>query len=455
MDTPLLYRLTRSLVHLAVGVYFRKLEVACAEPIPQGPAIFAANHPQSVTDALVLGLATERMVHYLAHSGMFENRVRAWFLRQSGVIPVYRRADAGESVARNVDMFSECRRVMQRGGALGIFPEGVSADLPRLQKLKTGTARIALESEAANDWTLGVAIVPVGLHFESRRFRSRVLVRFGPQIQVLDQRAAYVEDPVETVHQVTSTLEDAIRGLVVELSHTEFEQFVRDVEEVYRSELLDRPELPIPGDSRLQREQWVSREIPRALDYFRKEDPRTIERLARSLRNHQRKLRRFRLQDAMLKEQDRSVRGEGLRWAVLGALGLPVAAYGVVWNYVPYKLTGWFADRLVREETKRHFAQLSVGTLLYLLYYPLLLLLAYRVLEPLATVLFAVSLPLSGFFARAYARWSVRRRRMLRLAFLELTNAWLLGKLRRQRQQLVAQLDAALAEYLRARSSST
>ncbi|MBC8426655.1 1-acyl-sn-glycerol-3-phosphate acyltransferase, partial [bacterium] len=78
-------------MRLGVRVYFRKLEISGAGNIPpQRPIIFASNHPHSVTDALLLGLGAGRMLHFVAHSGLFRHRLQSWFLRSCGVIPVFR-----------------------------------------------------------------------------------------------------------------------------------------------------------------------------------------------------------------------------------------------------------------------------------------------------------------------------------------------------------------------------
>ena len=88
MEQPLLYTATRFLTRVALRIYFRAIEVTGRENVPRnGPVILAANHPQSITDALILGTATSRMVHCIAHSGLFRHRVVGWLLRRLGAIP--------------------------------------------------------------------------------------------------------------------------------------------------------------------------------------------------------------------------------------------------------------------------------------------------------------------------------------------------------------------------------
>ncbi len=450
MQAPVFYQLTRGVTRLALAVYFRRLERVGLDNVPRrGPVLLAANHPQSITDALIVATVSPRMVCYLAHAGLFRKRVQAWFLRQHGVIPVYRAQDSPQASERNVETFAACHDTMRRGRVIGIFPEGTSADEPRVQKLKTGAARIALQSEAKHDWSLGVQIVPVGLNFESRRrFRSGVLVRFGPPIDVQEYRTQYEGDPTATVQALTARLGQAIRDIVINIEHTQFEQLVADLELVYKDELVARVGLDLPGDTPFERGQWVSRELPRALDYFLEHRPEVIWRVRRMLREYRRRLERLRIKDELLRnERGTSIPGAAARFVVLGAMGLPFAAWGALCNFAPYKLTGWLADRQAPDETKIHYYRLANGAPIYLAYYGTLLYFAYRAWGGVGVTIFALTLPVLGIFARSYAHRMGQRRERIRLGFLELHHGYYLKRLRQQRRHLIQELDAAAAHY--------
>jgi len=456
MHVPVLYRVTRTLVHFALGTYFSKLEVGGREHVPKnGPVILASNHPHSIIDALILALAAGRMVHYIAHSGLFSNPIKSWFLRSTGVIPVYRPDEIGQASEKNVHMFSACHDLLDQGGAIGIFPEGTSAQERRVQKLKTGTARIALEGEARREWRLGTVIVPVGLNFESRqRFRSRVLVSFGKPIEVQGFRGVFEEDEHDAVDRLTGVLQAAIRRRVVNITHSEFEDLVRELELVYKSDVLERGAVGIPGDTRFEREQWVSREIPRVLDYFFERSPDVIWRIARQLKLYRRGLERVRLKDEMLRKEGKgSVSRATARFLILGAIGLPFVAYGIFWNGLPYTLTGFLARPLTKDQTKAHFVQLSVGAVLYVLYYTPLLYWAFGAVGAGKTVLFALSLPPTGLFARGYTRRMTRRRQAIRLAYLEWRHGYEVQRLRDQRQRIIDEVDDAVTFYRIERNS--
>ena len=446
----MLYRISRLVVRLVLRLYFRDLEISRESGLPgRGPVVFAANHPQSITDTLVLGLGVGRKLHYVAHAGLFRNPLKAWFLRRSGVIPVYRPEETADAAMRNEGMFRECARALERGDAIGIFPEGTSREAVRVQPFKTGTARIALETESARGFGLGVAIVPVGISFESRRrFRSRVLVNFGTPIAAADYREAYRDDPRGTVQALTVLLERRTRALVLNLEHEEFAGFLRELERIYRDELLEDPGAASGGATPFARRQALSRELARAVDYYNRTDPGLVALLMARLGDYRKRLDRVRLSDRQIREErTRGVKGEASRLLAAAAAGLPFALYGAFWNILPYKLTGWIAARMAPDGTKYHFYQITVGAVLYGLYYPPIIYLAYILRRPLEATGFLVSLVPTGFFARWYGREMTLQRGRLRLAYLTAAHGYVIGRLRYERRTLIEELNRVRADY--------
>ena len=453
MGDPLLYRINRNIVRLGLRAYFRKVEVVGRSRAPAGgPMIFASNHPHSITDSLVLGLAADRMLHFIAHSGLFRNRFKSWFMRKSGVIPVYRPQDVEESTDKNLTMFSACYEILDRGEAIGIFPEGTSAEERRVQKLKTGTARIALGAEERAGWNLGLTLVPVGLNFEScSRFRSRVLVKFGEPIVPAEWRVEFEADPTSAVNRMTDQLQKGLRREVVNVEQSEYETFVLDVEKIFKDELLARTDLEIPGDSAYQRDQAVTAEIARCLNYYHERSPDVIWRLARQMKGYNAKRHVLKLRDDLLREeQGPLVRAELWRLVIGGIAGLPWALFGLVGNWLPYRLTGWLGGRLAPDRTKIHQVQFGVGAALFLVWYAALLTVSFRVFGTAASIVAGIGLPLAGLFAREYFRYMKKRRRMLRFAGLEFKLGFRVQELRLERRRLVRNLENAMQQYLRA-----
>ena len=111
-------------------------------------------------------------------------------------------------------MFTAAQRALASGHAICLFPEGVSHISGRLERLRSGAARMALTSAAAGQ---SVTIVPVGLNFDRLSlFRSRVIAVFGQPFDAADLVAAFRQDPQDAAQLLTDRIADRLRELTIE-----------------------------------------------------------------------------------------------------------------------------------------------------------------------------------------------------------------------------------------------
>jgi 1-acyl-sn-glycerol-3-phosphate acyltransferase len=93
------------------------------------------------------------------------------------MIPIQRKHDTNQKKYNNEQIFQKCFDHLAKGGTILIFPEGTSVHKRILNEIKTGTARIALGAEQANDFRLNLKIVTFGLNYSNpASFRSEVFV---------------------------------------------------------------------------------------------------------------------------------------------------------------------------------------------------------------------------------------------------------------------------------------
>ena len=452
-----LYRAARLAGQGLLNIYFKRMEVAGREHLEApGPAIFAANHPQSGADALVLGLSAGRVVHFVAQSGLFRNPVRGRILRGVGVVPVHRPKDVAGAAEKNVEMFRACRDVLERGGAIGIFPEGTTRDERRLEKLKTGTARIVLETEAAHDFSLGVRVVPVGIHFERpRSFRSRVFLHAGKPLWGHDYADAYRRDPRATVERMTADLQTALAAQIVHVEDADLVPLVVEIEKVYGDELFENVGLVLPEGSRFAKEAVIEGEIAKAVAALHEEDPESLVHFRRDLLAYRAKRDRIRIPEELLAgDQLPSLRRAASRALSLAILGFPAALYGAVTCGLPYRVTGMLMKWKEPDPARIHQTRLTIGLVVHGLYFPALLVAVHPWLGGLGTVLFGASLAPAGLFALAYHRMWMRERERLRFAWLLATHGNMVKQLREQRERLVREMNRLREEYQELRAGT-
>src|SRR5215470_9170192 len=199
-------RFATALLRIVARIFFRRIEIVGEESIPRdAPVIFAVNHPNGLIDPLFLLCYAPRPVSFLAKAPLFRMPLIGWFVKGFESIPVYRRED-NFSPAQNRETFARAREVLQRGGAIAIFPEGTTHSDPRLRELKTGAARIALGA------SIRVGIIPTGLYYTAKQtFRSSALMFFGPPIAVDPEPVdANGEPRQESVERLTAQIEHAL-----------------------------------------------------------------------------------------------------------------------------------------------------------------------------------------------------------------------------------------------------
>jgi len=123
-SAPIFYRTGRGLLRLALGFYFSRIERFHLENVPAtGPIFFTSNHPNSLTDAFVIGASVPRKVNFVATVQLFQLRPVRWLLTRCGVIPINRVEDDPHAMRSVMNTFEACFQVLQQSEAIGIFPE--------------------------------------------------------------------------------------------------------------------------------------------------------------------------------------------------------------------------------------------------------------------------------------------------------------------------------------------
>ncbi|MEU8414113.1 MULTISPECIES: lysophospholipid acyltransferase family protein [Amycolatopsis] len=145
-----------------------RVRVHGAERIPaSGPVVFMANHSSMTEPALLFGMLSRRTA-FLVKAELFKGFV-GWFFPKLGQIPVKRGAVDRKPLMAAV-------KVLEDGGAVGIFPEGTRG-LGDAENFERGVAFLV---RAGNATVVPVATrgtyKPAGA---KRRWRPRVDIMVG------------------------------------------------------------------------------------------------------------------------------------------------------------------------------------------------------------------------------------------------------------------------------------
>jgi 1-acyl-sn-glycerol-3-phosphate acyltransferase len=375
------YRVLAWFLRVVVRVFFRQIEVAGLENVPrEGPVIFAGNHPNSLIDPILIITSCGRKVHFAAKDTLFKGRLLRAVLRGLGAVPLARKMDkgGGDLGGANDAAFEHMFGVLEAGGTIGIFPEGISHDESQLAKLKTGAARLALGGSRRAG--RAVAIVPCGLVFiHPKRFRSRVLVQYGPPLEISG------DSTPETVREVTGQIDTALRRLTINAPDWETVRALDTVRRLYQ-----------PQEITIEERVELAR---RFNTYYGTvaADPRVVDLMVR-VRAYQHELDELGLTDREL-ARDLSkleVSARLMRHVVLVAWWLPLSVPGAPWHLPPLLFARLAGPALTPRKDVIATTKMLIGMLIVLLAYAATIAYAWWRIGFVWAGWLAILLPLSG-----------------------------------------------------------
>ncbi len=327
-------------------IYFRRVEVVGVEHVPsRNPVIFVLNHPNALVDPAFLLYLTPRRVSFLAKAPLFKMPVISYLVRAVDAIPVYRRQDDDGDVSKNQETFVAARKLLANGGTIGICPEGVSHNEPRLRPIKTGAARIALASVSTGEVS-DLKIVPVGLYYTSKtKFRSGVLLYFGEPIDVTPVELEPNGDPPRVaVRELSNRIESALRAVMLDAEHSEAHQTISRAERIFSSEPT--------GEESLADELQLQQRFVKAYAVLQERAPERLYNLDLRMQRFEEDLRQAGIDPDDLSPPTSTVdvfKHLILRVLLFLLLVVP-ATLGAVVHYPAYRLGGYIATKFSKQE---------------------------------------------------------------------------------------------------------
>ncbi len=384
---------------LLARAYYR-VSVAGDPVPPRGPVLLVANHPNSLLDPALVGLAARRPVRFLARAPLFQHPGLGWFVRGMGAIPIYRRVDHPRLITQNEDTFEAVWRALaEEGAAVGIFPEGLSHGGPSLAPLKTGAARIALGAARTMGGTF--PIIPVGLTFRAKEhFRSEALALVGKEVEWDDLASPTPDLGPDTVRELTRRIGECLTEVTLNLERWEDVPLVEAVERVDAAEA--------GGGSAPEEQLRRRRKIGSDLASMRRGGSPEWEDLARDVQRHDRVLSHLHLRPEDLRSVPPAT--VALRWIFRNVFffGLlaPLALLGGLIFWAPLHFVGLVEERMELSPEVRASYKVIGGTIAFTGWALLLAIWAFRSWSWAAAAGVLLVLPILGLaMCGTHGRW--------------------------------------------------
>ncbi len=391
-------RVIVALVRLALRIYFRRIEVTGLEHVPHDePVIFVLNHPNALVDPVFLLCLAPRRVSFLAKAPLFRMPVIGYLVKELDSLPVYRRQDEGQDVTKNQETFIAARKLLARGGTIGICPEGVSHDEPGLRPIKTGAARISLAAVSTGEVS-SLKIVPAGLYYTSKTsFRSDALLYFGTPIAVEPVTLELDGTPPrDAVRRLSDRIEKALREVILDARHEEELQTTARAERIFSSAIYDG------GNESLKDELRLQQRFIKAYSIVQELQPERLRRLELRMMRFEEELQQAGVDPDELSPPTSTARvlATILRRSLLFLLMLGPAVIGTLAHYPAYKLGGYLSTQISRDsDDVISTVKIISAMLLFPLTWIVLAVLGYLYSGWIVAVLALVVIPFSGYVA--------------------------------------------------------
>jgi glycerol-3-phosphate O-acyltransferase / dihydroxyacetone phosphate acyltransferase len=327
---------------VALRLFFRRIETVARETVPRDESvIFVMNHPNGLIDPALVFVALPRKISFLAKSTLFRMPVISFLLKTVDALPLYRKVDAGEDVSKNSRTFEVCQELLRSGGAIALFPEGISHNSPKLLPMKTGAARIALGAISVNQSAspIDLKIIPVGLFYTSKTtFRSEALLHFGEALEVLPvELDADGQPPRKAVKELTERIDAALKEVTFN-AETESEAEKANL----AAELFSSVYEGINIEQTLaDRFEFLKRYSAERVDKDKEKNDAEDAELEKRLADYEKKLREFNIEPENLSLTQHSfwyVFRHFLFRLYLILIFLPIALVGLILHFPAYQL---------------------------------------------------------------------------------------------------------------------
>lgn len=388
----MLYRILKLLLIGTVRIFFRSIYINHKNLIPKdGPLIIVANHPSMFMDPLLIAASIDRKVSFLAKGSIFNNKIASKILPKLGLIPVHRQQDDPSQLGKNANTFKKCFEHLENGGAILIFPEGVSNSTQRkLQPLKSGAARIAIGAEQRNSDTLGVKVSIIGLNYENQhKFNQDVLINIEEPLHVLE----YLNKFNNPADEITETIRKKLEANTISIESKTHDELARKIQILMQQEqdeksFIDKYEL--------------TQNITKAINYFDKIETERVNQISEKMEKYFEKLEEIGIEDVVVNRKNIRLSAVHILLFVQLIIGLPFYLFGLVNNFLPYEIPAFIANNL-KDKDLRGSVGMVLGIFTFLIFYTCQICLIHLWFKDIwLTITYSISIAPLGFFAYYY-----------------------------------------------------
>jgi len=378
-------------------------------------------------DGILVGSYLPQPIHFTMRADMFRKPFARFCLRELNVTPVYRLEEGLENVHKNLESFTDIYEILKKNGNFILFSEGICVQEKRLQRLRKGAARLAFGAE--DKFGLDVNIVPVGINYTyPAKFRKEVMINFSDPFSIKELTEVYRAHPAKALLAFNEKCDASLKKEVIIIEDPKNDWLAEQLLTMERHNMI----LPFfhwrfDTDDRRILEKTIADKI----NNLAKSGGNEIENLREKVTGYINKLKSSGIKDENIA---RKLDWGFLRYFAVIA-GFPLFVAGYLSNLLPFIVPRTICERLIKDPRFYSSVYVSSGTVLYLIYFPLLLILA-SVFAGWTGFLLGLLIPVLGYFVLFYQEIFMERFHTLKYTIKSIKNRPFINDLKMHRKEI-------------------
>jgi glycerol-3-phosphate O-acyltransferase / dihydroxyacetone phosphate acyltransferase len=360
-------------VNIAHKFYFNSIKVDFTERVPFNVGmLLAPNHPNSAVDPVGAGIRLKQQSYFLARGDVFTTKMNRFFLDQLNCIPIYRKTDDENYKEKNNETFKVCNESLADNKTILIFPEGICVQEYRLRPIKGGMALIAFTAAENFDFKKDFYILPYGQNYYAfTKFRSDFYGAYAEPIKINDFKEQYLENKEAAYKSLNEEVAKRMKENMWIIENPEDDEFFLNIRHILIEDIFENEAEAATND----RNRFLKfKALGEAIQSFRNEDIDSFLELKKQTENFKKECNDLGLRSKQInfKTLNENINGSILSKTILLLLTSPIAAYGFLINFIPYKITTHLANTKVKKVEFYASVNFVVGWLLFMIYYAIL-----------------------------------------------------------------------------------
>lgn len=410
-------------VKIGINTFYKRHEAVGQENVPyhDKPILFAVNHQNAFLDPILTTVVGKQNTYYLTRADIFKKPFLNKLFRSIYMLPIFRQRDGGDPIEKNKATFGECHDLLKENNIIIIFPEGNHTNKKNLRPLKKGLVRIGYGADDKYKNNLDVKIIPVGLNYsEYSGFQSEFLINFGEPISLDDYNKQRAENEARTINVITEDIRKGMRKQIIDIRKLDYYDAIHEMLFLFPEQIK---EVAGEKENSLIAKFRAQKKFIANIENQIETDQSVAENLNEKAKSVIEYTKENGLKYWLYNKEKYSISSLLLAVLVL-ALGFPIHLYGIINNYIPYKIPVWFVESKIKDITFHGSFKMAFGVLFFKIFWLLQTVVVAFLTDDYIWILYLVSLPLSAIFSWNYWKLFLKTRGKFRYNSLSQTKAF-------------------------------